>query len=128
MYLTGSPSDHLHIPSASDKVQKLRPQVDALITYLRVATATRTTGDHEFAVCLVADGKDFADGCRRQSADGNYRDGEALICRVSKVAHTANLFAVCIYRRTAKKSEKTPSGLADGVGVCSPCVFTVDTR
>ena len=76
----------------------------------------------------LAHGEDFADGGRRQSADGSYRDGEALVCRVSKVAHTANLFAVCIYRRTAKKSEKTPSGLADGVGVCSPCVFTVDTR
>ena len=75
-----------------------------------------------------AHGEDFADGGRRQSADGSYRDGEALVCRVSKVAHTANFFAVCIYRRTAKKSEKTPSGLADGVGVCSPCVCTVDTR
>ena len=68
----------------------------------------------------LAHGEDFA--------DGSYRDGEALVCHVSKVAHTANLFAVCIYRRTAKKSEKTPSGLADGVGVCSPCVCTVDTR
>jgi len=75
----------------------------------------------------LAHGEDFTDGGRRQSADGSYRDGEALVCRVSKVAHTANLFAVCIYRRTAKKSEKTPSGLADGVGVRSPCVFTMDT-
>ena len=76
----------------------------------------------------LAHDKNFADGGRRQSADGSYRDGEVFVCRVSKVAHTANLFAVCIYRRTAKKSEKTPSGLADGVGVCSPCVYTVDTR
>ena len=91
-----------------------------------------TTGDHEFAVCPRHTAKNrkhtaktFADGGRRQSTDGSYRDGEALVCRVSKVAHTANFFAVCIYRRTAKKSEKTPSGLADGVGVCSPCVCTV---
>ena len=76
----------------------------------------------------LAHGEDFADGGRRQSADGSYRDGEALVCRVSKVAHTANFFAVCIYRRTAKKSEKTPSGLANGVGVYSPCVLGSGTR
>jgi len=46
---------------------------------------------------------------RRQSANGGHGDGKDLVCRVSKVGHTANLFAVCIYRRTAKKSEQTPS-------------------
>jgi len=58
---------------------------------------------------LLAHGEDFADGGRRQSADSSYRDGEARVCRVSKVAHTVNLVTMCIYRRTAKKSEKTSS-------------------
>ena len=75
-----------------------------------------------------AHGEDFADGGRRQSADGSHRDGKDLVCRVPKVGHTANLFAVCIYRHTAKKSEQTPSRSADGVGSCSPCACAVDTR
>jgi len=61
-------------------------------------------------------------------ADGSHGDGKDLVCRVPKVGHTANLFAMCIYRRTAKKSEQTPSRPADGIGGCSPCACTVDTR
>ena len=61
-------------------------------------------------------------------ADGSHGDGKDLVCRVPKIGHTANLFAVCIYRRTAKKSGQMPSRPADGVGGCSPCARTAGTQ
>ena len=61
-------------------------------------------------------------------ADGSHGDGKDLVRRVPNVGHTANLFAVCIYRHMAKKSEQTPSRPADGVGGSSPGACAVDTR
>ena len=75
-----------------------------------------------------AHGEDFTDGGRRQSPDGGHGDHKDLVRRVPNIEHTANLFAVCIYRHTAKKSEQTPSWLADGVGGSSPGACAVDTR
>ena len=82
-----------------------------------------TTGDHEFALCPRHTAKTSP-----TVADGSHGDGKDLVCRVSKVGHTANLFAVYIYRCTAKKSEQTLSRPADGIDGCSPCACTVDTR
>jgi len=89
-----------------------------------------TTGDLEFAVCPRHTAK-----TRRHTAktlptvsDGSHGDGKTLVRRVPNVGHTANLFAVCIYRHTAKKSEQTPSRPADGVGGSSPGACAVDTQ
>ena len=128
--LTGEGLLKSDVKTGQSKEARLSRVRISIISVASLCNLCCTTGDHEFAVCP----RHTAKNCKHTAktsptvADGSYRDGEALVCRVSKVAHTANLFAVCIYRRTAKKSEKTPSGLADGVGVCSPCVCTVDTR
>jgi len=68
--------------------------------------------------------------CRGHSTRQSDRMGRpgTRLCRVPKVGHTANLFAVCIYRHTAKKSGQTPSRPVDGVGGCSPCARTAGTR
>jgi len=94
-----------------------------------------TTGDHEFAVCprhtaknrkhMAKTSPTVADGKAPTAATGTAKPLFA-VCQKSRTRRT---FSPCVYigaRR--KKSEKTPSGLADGVGVCSPCVCTVDTR
>ena len=52
-------------------------------------------------------------------------DGKA---RTVATGTAKTLFAVCIYRLTAKKSGQTPSRPADSVGGCSPCARTAGTR
>jgi len=79
--------------------------------YVQPIIQADTTGDLEFAVCPRHTAKTRRHTAKTSPtvADGSHGDGKDLVRRVPNVGHTANLFAVCIYRHMAKKSEQTPS-------------------
>ena len=99
-----------HMVGATTSHSRQDLQLPPTILYRRPERVT--TGDHEFAVCPRHTAKTRRHTAKTSPtvADGSHVDGKDRVCRVPIVGHTAKLFAVCIYRRTAQKASRRRHG------------------